>query len=66
LSDKKRTSVSIPYHVWEELLKYFEEHQDELLKKGIGSPSKLASAWIEESRLRAKAIEDGYIKAFKK
>ena len=62
MSQKKRTSVSIPYQVWEKLAEYFEEHEDELAEKGIKSPSKLASSWIEESHLRAMAIEEGYLK----
>jgi len=66
LAEKKRTSVSIPYAVWEKLAKYFDEHQDELVEKGIKSPSRLASTWIEESHLRAMAIEEGYFKAARK
>jgi hypothetical protein len=63
LEKKKRTSVSIPYQVWEKLTEYFDEHQKELVEKGITSPSKLASTWIVESHLRAMAIEEGYMKA---
>jgi hypothetical protein len=59
---KKRTSVSIPISVWEKLVKYFDEHQNELLAKGIRSPSGLASLWIEDSYLRVMAIEEGYLK----
>jgi len=59
---KKRTSVSIPYSVWEKLLRYFEEHEKELLERGIKSPSGLASVWIEDSYLRLMAIEEGYLK----
>ena len=47
-------------------MNYFEEHKDELFEKGIRSPSKLAQIWIEESHLRAKAIEDGYLRMNKK
>jgi hypothetical protein len=64
--EKKRTSVSIPYSVWEKLVGYFEEHENELLGKGINSPSRLASLWIEDSYLRAMAIEEGYLKAARK
>jgi hypothetical protein len=60
---KKRTSVSIPYQLWEKLARYFDEHQNELAEKGIKSPSKLASVWIEECFLRLMAIEEGYLKA---
>jgi hypothetical protein len=60
--EKKRTSVSIPYGVWEKLLRYFEEHENELLARGIKSPSGLASVWIEDSYLRVMAIEEGYLK----
>jgi hypothetical protein len=63
LEKKKRTSVSIPYQVWEKLANYFDEHQNELADKGIKSPSKLGCTWIEESLLRAMAIEEGYLKA---
>jgi hypothetical protein len=66
LPEKKRTTVSVPCYVWEKLAGYFEEHQNELLEKGIKSPSKLASTWIEESHLRARAIEDGYLRKHKK
>jgi hypothetical protein len=59
---KKRTSVSIPYRVWEKLVKYFEEHENDLVERGINSPSRLASLWIEDSYLRAMAIEEGYLK----
>jgi hypothetical protein len=59
--------VSIPYDVWEKLVKYYDEHQNDLVEKGIRSPSKLGSTWIEESLLRAEAIEKGYMKvAYKK
>jgi hypothetical protein len=63
LQEKKRISVSIPYQIWEKLSEYFDEHQNELAEKGIRSPSKLASAWIEDSHLRAVAIEEGRMKA---
>jgi len=43
-------------------VRYFEEHQNELVEKGIKSTSKLANTWIEESYLRALAIEKGYLK----
>jgi len=66
LTEKKRTSVSIPYRVWEKLVKYFEEHEKELVERGIRSPSGLASLWIEEGYLRAMAIEEGYLKAARK
>jgi hypothetical protein len=59
---KKRTSVSIPYNVWEKLVGYFDEHQRELLERGVKSPSGLASVWIEDSYLRLMAIEEGYLK----
>jgi len=62
LVEKKRTSVSIPYSVWEKLVKYFEEHERDLFERRIKSPSGLASMWIEESYLRAMAIEEGYLK----
>jgi hypothetical protein len=62
LMEKKRTSVSIPYRVWEKLVSYFEGHQKELLDRRIKSPSGLASMWIEESYMRAMAIEEGYLK----
>jgi hypothetical protein len=62
LMEKKRTSVSVPYSVWEKLVSYFEKHQKELLDRRIKSPSGLASMWIEESYMRAMAIEDGYLK----
>lgn len=62
MEKKKRTSVSIPYGVWEKLLKYFDEHEKDLFERRIKSPSGLASMWIEESYLRAMAIEDGYLK----
>jgi hypothetical protein len=55
--------VSIPYIVWEKLVRYFEDHQTELVGRGVNSPSRLASMWIEDSYLRAKAIEEGYLKA---
>jgi len=64
--EKKRTSVSIPYNVWEKLVRYFEEHQNDLLERGINSPSRLASMWIEDSYLRAMAIEEGYLKTIRK
>jgi hypothetical protein len=54
--------VSIPISVWEKLVKYFEEHERELVGKGVNSPSRLASLWIEDSYLRAMAIEEGYLK----
>jgi hypothetical protein len=54
--------VSIPISVWEKLLKYFEEHENDLFERRIKSPSGLASMWIEESYLRAMAIEEGYLK----
>jgi hypothetical protein len=60
--EKKRTSVSIPYSVWEKLVRYFEEREKELLGRGVRSPSGLASLWIEDSYLRAMAMEDGYLK----
>ena len=63
LEKKKRTSVSIPYQLWEKLAKYYDENQNELAEKGIKSPSNLASTWIEESLLRVMAIEEGYLKA---
>jgi hypothetical protein len=66
LPEKKRTTVSVPWYVWEKLVEYFEEHQNELLEKGIKSPSRLASTWIEESHLRARAIENGYLKTHRK
>jgi len=43
-------------------VRYFEEHQNELVEKGIKSTFKLANTWIEESYLRALAIEKGYLK----
>jgi len=64
--EKKRTSVSIPYHVWEKLVRYFEEHQNDLLERRIRSPSGLASMWLEDGYLRAMAIEEGYLKAARK
>jgi hypothetical protein len=64
--EKKRTSVSIPYNVWEKLVNYFEEHQNELIGKGVNSPSRLASMWIEDSYLRAMAIEEGYLRSTRK
>jgi hypothetical protein len=66
LVEKKRTSVSIPYRVWEKLVTYFEEHQNDLLGRGINSPSRLASLWIEDGYLRAMAIEEGYLKGIHK
>lgn len=54
--------MSIPYRVWEKLLRYFEGHEKELLGRGIQSPSGLASVWIEDGYLRAMAIENGYLK----
>jgi len=63
LEKRKRTSVSISYQLWEKLANYFDKNQEELAEKGIRSPSKLASVWIEESLLRIMAIEEGYIKA---
>jgi len=60
--EKKRTSVSIPYRVWEKLVKYFDEHEKELLGRGVRSPSGLASVWIEDGYLRVMAIEEGYLK----
>jgi hypothetical protein len=62
LVEKKRTSVSIPFVVWEKLVKYFDEHERDLFERRVRSPSGLASMWIEESYLRAMAIEDGYLK----
>jgi hypothetical protein len=66
LMEKKRTSVSIPHSVWEKLVGYFEEHEKELVERGINSPSRLASLWIEDSYLRAMAIEEGYLKGIHK
>jgi hypothetical protein len=43
-------------------VKYFEEHEKDFLERRIKSPSGLASMWIEESYLRAMAIEEGYLK----
>ncbi|HVP92511.1 MAG TPA: hypothetical protein VMS94_02080 [Acidobacteriota bacterium] len=63
LEKRKRTSVSIPYQLWEKLANYFDENQNELAEKGIKSLSKLASVWIEEGLLRVMAIEEGYLKA---
>jgi hypothetical protein len=60
--EKKRTSVSVPYGVWEKLVSYFEKHQKELLAREIKSPSGLTRVWIEDSYLRAMAIEEGYLK----
>jgi hypothetical protein len=54
--------VSIPHSVWEKLVTYFEEHEKELLERGVRSPSGLASVWIEDGYLRAMAIEEGYLK----
>ena len=62
LAERKRRSVSIPYSVWEKLVGYFEEHENELLERRIKSPSGLASLWIEDGYLRAMAIEEGYLK----
>jgi hypothetical protein len=62
MEKRKRTSVSIPFGVWEKLLRYFEEHEKELFERRVKSPSGLASMWIEESYMRAMAIEDGYLK----
>ena len=41
-------SVTISTYVWDKAKKYFAEHKAELRKKGIRSPSKLVSVWIEE------------------
>ena len=41
-------SVTIARYVWEKAVKHFNEHEEELRKKGIKSPSKLISVWIEE------------------
>jgi hypothetical protein len=62
LAEKKRRSVSVPYSVWEKLVSYFEEHEKELLERGVKSPSGLACVWIEDGYLRAMAIEEGYLK----
>jgi hypothetical protein len=64
--EKKCASVSIPYDVWEKLVKNFEEHQNELVDRRIKSSSGLASMWLEESYLRAVAIEEGYLKSTRK
>jgi hypothetical protein len=63
LAERKRRSVSIPYSVWEKLVEYFEEHENDLVERGVRSPSGLASLWIEDGYLRAMAIEEGYLKA---
>jgi len=44
-------------------VRYFEEHENDLVERGIRSPSGLASLWIEDSYLRAMVIEEGYLKA---
>jgi hypothetical protein len=62
LVERKRRGVSVPYSVWEKLVEYFEEHEKELLERGVKSPSGLASVWIEDGYLRAMAIEEGYLK----
>lgn len=43
-----QTSVTISTYVWEKAVKYFKAHKNELRKKGIKSPTKLVSVWIEE------------------
>jgi len=41
-------SVTIPTYVWEKAKRHFLEHKKQLRKKGIKSPTKLISVWIEE------------------
>ena len=47
-------------------MRYFEEHEKDLVERGIRSPSGLASMWLEDGYLRAMAIEEGYLKAARK
>jgi len=43
-----QVSVTIPTYVWEKAQRYFKEHENELRKRGIKSPTKLIIYWIEE------------------
>jgi len=41
-------SVTIPTYVWEKAVNYYNKHEKQLRKKGIKSPTKMISVWIEE------------------
>ena len=43
-----QTTVTISTYVWEKAVSYFKEHEKELRSKGIKSPTKLISVWIEK------------------
>ena len=43
-----QSKVSIPPEEWELVQKYFEKHKQELLLKGIKSPTALLRGWILE------------------
>jgi len=42
-------SVTIPTYVWEKAVAHFNKNKKELRKKGIKSPTKLITVWVEEN-----------------
>lgn len=47
-------SISVPEYIWEYAERYFKEHEEELKRKGIKSPTRLICIWIAE-----KAASEG-------
>lgn len=41
-------SFTVPTWVWEIAEKYFTNHKEELVKRGIKSPTRLVCVWIVE------------------
>ena len=41
-------SVSIPKWLWNQVNKYFKEHEEELRMEGVNSASALIAYWVRE------------------